>query len=541
MKDVSCLESPDVGSAAPNQSAGKTDIWAWLPRPLFGVSVFAGAALLATLATLLGLALSRLLPQQSVALVYLLFVVLGAIGLGTWTGMTTALLSGLAYNFFFIPPIYTFLVADRQELFALLVFFVVALLTGSLAGRMREAVDSARRRATTLQSLNEFAGALSGVGSQAAILDALAAQVAVTVRGSAAVLIKGAEDLQLHAAVPPESQLEPVEWQAAQRSWRSGAIAPASAPGWPGASHEFRPLTTARGTIGVIGLATSDGKRTIAAEDEAALQTVLRHAMIAIERTQLAAEGAAARNEAEREHIRSALLSSLSHDLRTPLASILGAVTSLRQLGASMPPETRADLLEAIEEETGRLTRFVANLLDLTRLDAEVPDLKRDWVDVADASQIAVARARQLFPGHKIALSVMSEAALVRGDTMLFEHVVFNLIDNAVKFSTPEQSIAVAVSAQDDAVMLSVTDQGRGVPPDKLQDVFKKFYRVRDGDRDVQGTGLGLTICKRVVEGMGGTIRAESPVSENKGTRIVVWLPASAPNALPMSKSCHLS
>jgi two-component system, OmpR family, sensor histidine kinase KdpD len=287
-------------------------------------------------------------------------------------------------------------------------------------------------------------------------------------------------------------------------------------------------LATHLGTIGVIGLAPSDGRRAVAVENEAALQTVLRHTMIAIERTQFGIESAAARDQVERERIRSALLSSLSHDLRTPLASILGSVTSLRQLGATMPPAAQADLLAAIEEETGRLTRFVANLLDLTRLDTEAPDLKSDWLDVADAAQAAVARAKQLFQERRISLSVVAATPLVRGDAMLFEHVVFNLIDNAVKFSAPNQPVAVAVSAPDGAVMLTVTDQGRGIPPDQLQQVFEKFYRVRNGDRDIQGTGLGLTICKRVVEGMDGTVTAESPTSSGKGTRMIVRLPIPA-------------
>jgi two-component system, OmpR family, sensor histidine kinase KdpD len=522
------VDRRDADISVSVQAAGHTDLWAGLPRRLSGMWVVAAAALLATLATLVGLALSQLLPQPSVALVYLLLVVLGAIGWGTWTGLTTALLSGIAYNFFFIPPIYTFLISDAQEVFALIVFFAVALLTGSLAGHMREAADAAHHRASTLLSLNDFAARLSRATDQAAILEALAFQAAATVRGAAVVLINDAEDLQQRASMPPGVQLESADWQAAHRACRSGAIAHASAPGWPGPRFEFQPLTTHIETIGAIGLAPSDGQRAVAMEDEAALQTVLQHAMIAIERTQLGIESAAARDEVERERIRSALLSSLSHDLRTPLASILGSVTSLRQLGATMPPAEQADLLAAIEEETGRLTRFVANLLDLTRLETEAPDLKGDWLDVADATQAAVARAKQLFPERKLSFSAVAETPLVRGDAMLFEHVVFNLIDNAVKFSTPEQLIAVAVSAHDGAVVLTVIDQGRGIPPDQLQHVFEKFYRVRDGDRDIQGTGLGLTICKRVIEGMDGTIHAESPVSSNRGTRMVVTLPASA-------------
>ena len=507
----------------------KADIWARLPRPLGGPAVLGAAVGVAALATLLGLAITHVLPPASVSLVYLLFVVSVAIVLGTWTGVATAFLAFLAYNFFFIPPIYTFVIADPQELFALIVFFAVALLTGSLAGRMREVADGSRRRATALLSLNEFAASLSGARSHAAILEALASQVAATIQGSAAVLAMTDNDLAIRAAVPSGMQLSSADLQAAGRAWRSGTDVPAAAPGWPGAAHEFRPVMTERGVIAVVGFAPANGQRATAGQDDAALQTILRHAAIAIERIKFEAEGAAARDEAEREHIRSALLSSLSHDLRTPLASILGAVTSLRQLGDGMPAETRADLLLAIEEETRRLSQFVVNLLDLTRLETEAPDLRRDWLDLADATQIAVGRARQLFGSREIVMSAQANVPLVRGDAMLFEHVVINLIENAVKYSTLESKVGVAVASVGDTVLLTVTDQGRGIAPEHIEAVFEKFYRVRAGDRDTQGTGLGLTICRRVVEQMGGAIRAESPLENGRGTRIVISLPAAAP------------
>ena len=505
------------------------DIWSRLPHPIGGVRVLAAAVAVAALATVIGMAVAQLLPQPSVSLVYLLFVVTVAIVLGTWTGIATAFLAFLAYNFFFIPPIYTFVIADPQELFALIVFFIVALLTGSLAGRMREVADASRRRANALLSLNEFAARLSGARSQAAILHALASQVAITVQGSAAVLTADGDDLAVTAAEPAGQQLTSADMQAAVRARRSGVDVPAAAPGWPGPTYEFRPLTTGRGVIAVVGFTPVNGQRAIAGQDEAALQTILRHSAIAIERIQFEAEGTAARDEAEREHIRSALLSSLSHDLRTPLASILGAVTSLRRFGDGMPAETRADLLLAIEEETGRLSQFVVNLLDLTRLDTEAPDLRRDWLDVADVAQVAIGRTHHSYAGREIVMTAEPNVPLVRGDAMLFEHVVINLLENAAKYSAATTRILVSITTNGGTVQLAVIDQGRGIPPAQLAAVFEKFYRVRAGDRDAQGTGLGLTICKRVVEQMGGAIRAESPVDGDRGTRIVISLPAAAP------------
>jgi two-component system sensor histidine kinase KdpD len=393
---------------------------------------------------------------------------------------------------------------------------------------MREVADASRSRAHALLSLNDFAAVLSGAHNPSAILQALASQVAHTVRGSAVVLTDDGDNLSISAAVPADTSLSSADLQAAGRARRSRAAVPAAAAGWPGPCYEFCPLATDRGVIAVVGFRPADGKRAIGFQDQATLQTILRHAAIAIERIRFEAEGAAARDEAEREHVRSALLSSLSHDLRTPLASILGAVTSLRQLGDSMPAETRADLLLAIEEETSRLSQFVVNLLDLTRLETEPPDLRRDWLDVADVTQAAVARARQLFAGRDIEFSVAQRVPLVRGDAMLFEHVVINLIDNAVKYSSAPGGISLAVTTDGGNVQLSVCDAGCGIAPEYLTAVFEKFYRIRPGDRDAPGTGLGLTICKRVVEQMGGTIRAESPVDGQPGTGIVITLPATA-------------
>jgi two-component system sensor histidine kinase KdpD len=526
MKRASLREPQLAPGTAERSADAHADIWARLPRPLRGSGALLAGALLVTVATVIGAGLTHWLPQQSVPLVYLLCVVLAAIGLGMWSGLAAAFLAFLAYNFFFISPTLTFTIADRQELFALIVFFVVALLTGSVAGRMREAADRSRQRAMTLLSLNDFAATLAGQSDMVSIIDALTVQAAAIVRGQAVLLLQDKERLEIRAAVPPDIDLEPEDWQAAQRTCRSGKTNFAAAPGWPGARFEFRPLMTSRDVIGAIGLAPGDGRRAVADEDNAALETVLRHAAIAIERTQLAAESAMARDEAERERMRSALLSSLSHDLRTPLASILGAVTSLRQLGPSLPPEARADLLTAIEEETGRLARFVSNLLDMTRLNTGAPYLGQDWLDVADAAQIAVARAKKYFPEVSIQLSAEPSIPVVHGDETLFEHVVFNLLDNAVKFSEPGQQVAVSVTSRGDAVELTVTDQGRGIAKEQLAAVFEKFYRVRNGAADMPGTGLGLTICKRVVEDMGGTIRAESPVAGNRGTRIVVRIPA---------------
>ena len=513
------------------------DVWAWLPRPLSGTRVPSAALLLTAFATALSLALSHRLPQQSVALVYLVAVVVGAVAFGVRTGLTVSLLAFLAYNFFFIHPVFTFSIADPQDLFALFVFLVVALVTGTLAGRMREVADEARHRATALQSLNEFAGRLSGSRTVPDVLDALVRQAAETVRGEIVVLANANDVLELRASVPPQVILASEEWQAAYRANHSGEIVYPAAPGWPGPRFEFHPIKMGAGPFGVIGIARTGNDGAIGHDDRSSIETLLKHTAIALERTALETEAARAREETEREQLRSALLSSLSHDLRTPLASILGSVTSLRELGSQMPPESQVDLLANIEEETRRLSQFVTNLLNMTRLEAGDIKLSLEWIDVGDVVRIAVSRARRLAPGFSITLTCPLTLPAIRGDSTLFEQVIFNLLDNSIKFSSKCQPIAVDVRVDDGSLLITITDQGRGIPPDALQKIFEPFYRVKEGDGEVPGTGLGLTICKRIVEGMGGMIKAESRLANGHGARMIVTMPLSPVDATTASNA----
>lgn len=509
-------------------AAGQPRPWyAWdrLPRPLTGANVVATALALTGVVTLLGTALAQVMPHHSVALLYLVAVVVAAVGFGIRTGLAVAFGAFLAYNYFFIPPIFSFTIAEPEEVFALIVFLGVALLTGSLAGRMREVADEAQRRASALQSLNDFAAELSASRENTAILDAVAHRAARTVNGGAVVLIASSGELELKAASSEAPAMTSADAQAAQRAYRTGEVVHRAAAGWRGAQFEFYPLKSEAVTLGVVGIAPGKGGRGSGAEDWASVEIMLHHAAIALERAQLEMDALRSRSEIERERLRSALLSSLSHDLKTPLASILGAVTSLRELGPAMTADTRSDLLAAIEEETRRLSRFVSNLLQMVRLGSGDLGVLNDWIDLADVVQTAVARARRLAPDKKIELTCPSMLPAIKGDATLVESVIFNLLDNAIKFSGQQRNIDVVVSTGEKVICVSVTDMGRGIPPEALHRIFEPFYRVTEGDGDVAGTGLGLTICKQVVEGMGGSIVAHSPLSDAGGSRIEVTLP----------------
>jgi two-component system sensor histidine kinase KdpD len=194
-----------------------------------------------------------------------------------------------------------------------------------------------------------------------------------------------------------------------------------------------------------------------------------------------------------------------------------------------MPEAARADLLAAIEEEAARLSRFVANLLDMTRLESGALDLRRDWIDLADAVNAAVHRARKAWPGRAVETVVAGDLPLVQGESALLEQVVFNLLDNANKYADPGTPTHVGLKAMDGMIMLTVTDEGQGIAKDDLPHVFEKFYRGRKVDGRSVGTGLGLAICRGIIWAMGGSIALDSPIKGSRGTRVTVKLPAPPP------------
>jgi two-component system sensor histidine kinase KdpD len=316
------------------------------------------------------------------------------------------------------------------------------------------------------------------------------------------------------------------EWTAARWALAHKEPAGLRTTTLPNAHFIFRPLTTPRGAVGVIGL--RPGPQGLSAEDERVVEVLIDQTTVAIERTLLVGDAARAEAAAESERLRSALLSSISHDLRTPLATILGSVTSLRSLGSKMPADSRDELLSAIEEETRRMARFVTNLLDMTRIEGPHLEIKRDWVDLGDVIRAAADRARTAWPNRAMELSVQADLPLVHGDSALLEQVVFNLLDNANKYSPAGTPTKVTAAQYGTEIVLAVSDEGQGIPPQDLERVFDKFYRVKQDDGRSAGVGLGLAICRGIIVALGGSIGATSPTEGGRGARITVRLPLPA-------------
>lgn len=490
----------------------------WRASPTVGG--VAGAALFVAVVALLCQALEDRLPGTSLPLIFLVPVLFSASRYGFWTGLLAALFAFVGYNFFFVEPRRTFFVARPEDALALAIFLLVAAVTGLLAGRMREEADAARRRAHVLEMLSAFSADLSAAKCVDAIETLMLRHLARSVGGAAVLLENAGGGLALIDCTDPAPALEAADLMAAEWVYRHGQPRAATEAGWLGSRFAFYPMKRGEAVAAVYGVAIGGGWTD---EREQAVEAMLRQGEIAIERMAFAQDAEDARAAAEQERIRSALISSISHDLRTPLATILGSVTSLRELGDAMPPEARSDLLMAIEEDTGRLSRFVSNLLAMTQLEAGLV-IRGEWIDAADVANAAVKRARQSFPAATILLDVVPATALINADAVLLEQALFNLIDNAVKFSPPARPVRVSISSRTGVVEFAVLDEGPGIPSTDIDNIFEKFFRVEGTGR--AGTGLGLAICRSVVRAFGGNIHAESPVMNGRGARIRILMPA---------------
>jgi two-component system, OmpR family, sensor histidine kinase KdpD len=499
---------------------------------LKGISAeFAAAIASVACAVAVGVALTSVVKLPNLSMIFLTAVLFSGVRFGTRAAVIASFASFAAYSFFFIEPLYTFSVLQPYELFALLIFLGVSMFTGSMTGRVRDQREGVLKNAEIMRSLYDYSRKLSGASSADDVLWAAAAHLHSTFGGRIVLLVAEGDELILRAAWPPDAQLDAAAMTAAR--WAQQKNEPA---GWgtgtlPRVDFQFRPLVVARGPIAVCGFEPHSPDEPISGDDERALASILDQTAIALDRALLAREAVNAATMQENEKVRDALLASLSHDLRTPLSAIAGAATSLRALGDKMKPEERTELLSSIEEETARLSRFVANLLDMSRIEAGGLKVNRDLVDVADVVQGAVERSRKAFPKQPVRVNLAPDLPFVRGDDKLLEQVLFNLLDNAHKYAA-DSGATIHGRREGAEVVLSVTDEGPGVKPADLEKIFEKFYRGGRADGRKPGTGLGLSICRGLIQSMGGTIVAQSPAVRRRGTRIVIRLPAAEPAAI---------
>ncbi len=498
---------------------------------------FAGSFAISAAGLGAALLLQRALAVSNVALVLLVAVLASAVVYGLWPSLFACLLLALAYNFFFLPPLYTFTIAQPENIVTLLVFTLVAAIASNLTARVRMQAIVARGRAATTEDLYRFSRKLAGIAALDDLLWATAYQVAHML-GLHVVLLMPAPDseksegLQVRAGYPPEDTLDDGDLAAAKWAFEHGHAAGCGADTLPGARRLFLPMRTARGTVAIIGLDSARAKEAnealLAPDQRRLLDSLADQTALAIERLHLAEEMDRARVAAETEKLRSALLTSISHDLRTPLASILGSASSLKAYRASLGAAEQDELIGTIQEEAERLNRFIANLLDMTRLESGALAPNLELIELGDVVGSVLRRTPTLH--HSMALDIAPGLPMLRIDPVLFEQVLFNLLDNAAKYAPVGTAITVRARREGGQVRVQVLDEGAGLPEEDRERVFDKFYRVRAADRQRAGTGLGLAIARGFMEAMGGTITAANR-SDRSGAVFTLTLPV--PLAVP--------
>jgi two-component system sensor histidine kinase KdpD len=384
-----------------------------------------------------------------------------------------------------------------------------------------------------LRRLVEFSRRLGAPGDKGDLVMTITGEAARIGGAAACVLLplppapgENAPEPVLRAAIPLDAEPDTGAMAAARWALAQGRAAGQGTDTLPASPWQFRPMRTARGVAGLLGLRWPDG-RAPDGETDRALDVLLSQAAIALERAELMEERARGEARQETEALRTALLTSLGHDLKTPLTSIRGAIGTLRAADARMSEATRQDLLAAAEEETERLSRWIANILDMVRIENGQIMPRREEVDLVEAVRAAAGRARRLH-GRDLALDVPAVLLVPRLDPALLDQVLTNLIDNGLKFSAPSGEVMVRARREGPEVMLAVEDDGPGISPDDLQRVFDPFFRATRTDRVAAGSGLGLAIARGLARAMGGRLIAESPITPaRRGARLTLRFPAT--------------
>ncbi|NOW45365.1 two-component system sensor histidine kinase KdpD [Novosphingobium sp. SG751A] len=510
MHIVPCAAAPRRPVAARD---GEFDLAAWLLPPGLLIS---GA--LTACVTFAGVMFAALGSVTNIALLYLLPVMLAATRYGLWTGIVTGLLSSLAYNFFFIPPIHTFTIADPQNLITVVVLLAVALVVSHMAGRLRDTAMLSRASAVRSSALAGFARQLTGIGAAGELGRVLCEEGAGLLGCYTVLLMPEDGALAQIAASPKEITLQALDRVVAQWSFDNRKPAGRGSDTLSAAEWLFLPVEAGGKALAVLGVAHPDAAQPVRADLLPMLTSFLDQAGLALDRIRLEAERGHLRRLEERDALRAALLSSVSHDLRTPLTAVIGL------LGDLMPADPEQErVLNLARAEAERLQRFVANLLDMVRIETGAVELHPEPVDLAEAVGSAAHDLRRLLGHRKLAVDIAADLPLVRLDPRLLHHCLINLIENAAHYSPADTPIRIEARADTDGLDLAVIDEGPGLPPGSETRVFETFTRLEGSDRK-GGTGLGLAIVKGFAEAMGLQVSAANR-ADGKGACFTLRMP----------------
>lgn len=514
--------------AAPVRQVATAEEKAFSLRPyLMSLSYIAIALVVGTL-------LDHVLDVRNIALVFLMAVLATAVASGLRPALFASLVSALVFNFFFLPPLYTLHIAGPESVIALAFFICVALVASNLTARVQRQAAAARNRARTTEGLYQFSKKLAGAGTLEDVLWATVYQIAALLKVRVVVLLpdEGTANtsISVRAGYPPDDTLADADIAAARWAWEHDHPAGRGADTLPGAKRLYLPLRAVGNTIGVVGLDDDRQGPILTPEQQRLFDALAEQAALAIARIQLVDDLDRAQLAVEADRLRSALLTSISHDLKTPLAAILGAADTLKSYSGSLPDTDRAELLTTVVDESERLNRFIANLLDMTRIESGAMQPNKSLHYLGDIVGSALKRAAKILQHHRVETDIAADLPMLKLDPVLFEQVLFNLLDNAAKYAPEGSLVYIQGQAEQGDIVLRISDEGAGIPAGDETRIFDSFYRVRKTDQVRAGTGLGLAICKGFTEAMGGTITAanRSDHGGRSGAVFTIRLPLSS-------------
>lgn len=481
---------------------------------------YAIAFALTGLVTALGSYITSLGSITNVALLYLLPVMAAATRFGLRPALATAVVSSLAYNFFFIPPIYTFTISDPQNLITVLVLLGVAVVASQIAAQTRDQAELARASALQNSTLAGFARQLTGIRHRAELAMLLCGEAGRLFDAQTVLLRPSSGELVVEASVPDGAQIAAIEMAAAQWAFDQARAAGNGSDTLTASEWSFHPIASGDQVHAVIGLARRDAGRPIRPDQLPLLLSLLDQAGQTFERIALEEQMTDIAQMRERDRLRAALLSSVGHDLRTPLTAVVGLLAEIEPANTLQ----REQISEA-RAEAERVNRFVANLLDMVRIEAGALQQSLEPVDLAEAVSAAAHDLRRVLEEHPVEIAIPPSLPLVRIDPRLFHHCLINLIDNAAKHGPAGTPIRIAAVRKPDGIDMAICDEGPGVPAGEEMRIFDSFTRLDGSDRK-GGTGLGLAIVKGFAEAMGLKVRAENR-QDHTGARFVIGFPAS--------------
>jgi two-component system sensor histidine kinase KdpD len=499
-------------------------------RPSEWPDYLLGAELVAV-ATAVSAIADQFLALPDVVMVYLVAIILAAMRVGRGPSVLAAALSVASYDFFFVPPKFTFTVSDTRHILTFAMMFGVGILLSELTRRMRVQGRQARQRETYTATLYALARDLGAAGDAAAVARAIASRAGDAFDGTVGVLQPGPDGALVEIARWGDAPLDARDLSVARWTHEHGRDAGLGSDTLPGARAACVPLRTNDRGIGVIAYVPRIAGRALEPEQRHLLEALARQGAVALERVSLSQDAEAAKLRARTEEMRSSLLSAVSHDLRTPLAAIGGAASALRGGAPGLDDARREEMVETIGDEAARLERLVANLLDMTRLESGVLEFRRDWVPADELIGSALNRLDTALAGRPVTIELPHDLPLLYVDPVLFEQVLINIVDNASRHTPAGTPISITARADRAEVTIEIADRGPGISEGLLQRIFEKFQRGPGAAAG--GVGLGLAICRGIVEAHGGRILAAN--RDDGGTIFTVVLPRGqdAPSAEP--------